>query len=680
MSRIPAGFARVPSLLSNRQSVSTLQRTNLDLYRLNEKLATGKAVNRPSDDVVKASAILLLNQTLAERQQRVRNLNHADDALTLLDQALGEASDLVLSAKSLAAEQASFGTDSDERANQAIVVSSMIDQLLSLANRESVAGYLFGGSRAGVAPVEEYNGGFRYIGNDRGLTTDIGLGGSVPITLGGSNAIGSTSSRHAGTVSLNPMLTAATRLVDLNGARGLGVDPGVIEFEIDGGTRRQVDLSGSDTIGDVMDRIEAEIRAYEADTGTSVLGPSGVTISGNALSIDLSAAPPTTTLMFYDTASSAASAVDLGLADETGSMPFTPGSSLGFSAEPRLTLMTTVASVPGLNLGQMQLSNLGRSVTVDLSGAETFQDIVNTIETAGLGLRVEIDSDNNRLLIRNEVAAGSNQSLSVSEVAGNNGTAAQLGLRTLTRDTGLDVFNSGRGVQINTGNADPDRNIDFTITLGNGATIDVDLRPQDVVNVGTVIDRINAAAAAQLPAQGLAASDFQAGLIDGPNGIALRQASAFDAAGPISIERRNNSQAAGDLGFLNGSYNPTSATFVAQDRAKVRVDNLFSALIDLRDALLSDDQFGIEIAAEQVDGFTDSLSQTRALVGGYGQRVETATRLEEDRTLADEKARSELQDLDYVEASTRFSQLQTQLQAGLTATAQLSRYSLLDFL
>lgn len=679
MARIPASIARMPSLLINRQNAATIQRTNLDLFRLNEQLATGRQINRPSDDAIKTSAILLLNKTIDQRDQRVRNLDHADNALTLLDQALTEASDLVISAKGLASEQIGFGSTADERRNQAIVVESMIDELFALSNRESIAGFLFGGGRADAPPVESLLGGYRYLGNETGLTTDIGLGGTVPITLGGGNAIGSTSSRHVGTVQLNPQLTPETRLVDLDGARGIGVDPGIITFSVDGATEQQVDLTGSDTIGDVIDRVEAALRQYETDTGMTILGPNGVTVAGNALSLDMSTAAPTTTVAFSDLAT-AGSAIDLGLAGETGPMTFTQGSNLGFSAEPKLTARTTIASIPSLNLGQLQLSNLGRSVSVDLSTATSFQDIVNAVESAGLGISVEIDGENNRLELRNEVAAGKNQALSVAEVFGNNGTAQQLGIRTLNRDTTLDVFNDGRGVSIVTGQADPERNTDFTIALGNGMTVNVDLRPEDTLNVGTIIDRINAAAAAQLPAQGGAATDLQAGLVDGQNGIALRQGAPLGALGPIEITRENNSLAAGDLGFLTGSYDPASATFTAEDRAKVRVDNLFTALIDLRDSLEADDQFGIEIASTKIDGFTDRLSRTQALVGGYAQRVQTATRLEEDKDVIDQTTRSSLQDLDFVDATTQFSLLQTQLQAGLQATASLNQLSLLDFL
>src|SRR5262249_42194123 len=139
------------------------------------------------------------------------------------------------------------------------------------------------------------------------------------------------------------------------------------------------------------------------------------------------------------------------------------------------------------------------------------------------------------------------------------------------------------------------------------------------------------------------------------------------------------SQAFGDLGLDQGAYDAGSATFVAADRAKVRVDNLFTQLFDLRDALASNDTSGITLAGERLEQSVGRVAEARALVGGYSQRVQDAAARRQDQELLDQKTRSELRDLDYAEAATRFSSLQTQLSAGLQVAATGSR-TLLDFL
>ena len=110
------------------------------------------------------------------------------------------------------------------------------------------------------------------------------------------------------------------------------------------------------------------------------------------------------------------------------------------------------------------------------------------------------------------------------------------------------------------------------------------------------------------------------------------------------------------------------------------MDNLFSALIDLRDSLRANDTFGISLAGEALESHVGRAVETRALVGGYSQRLADAKQREEQRVLIDETSRSEIRDLDYAEASVRFSTLQTQLQAGIQATTALQQLSILNYL
>ena len=202
----------------------------------------------------------------------------------------------------------------------------------------------------------------------------------------------------------------------------------------------------------------------------------------------------------------------------------------------------------------------------------------------------------------------------------------------------------------------------------------MDLRPQDILTVADLIARINSVAEAQgveVPGQ------FEAGLSDGANGIHLRQ--GLDA-GAISVEARNRSRAAEQLGLTSGAYDAASATFAGTDAAPVRVDNLFTALIDLRDALEGDDQSGITLAGERVERHITSLAEVRGLVAGLARQVEDETVRRQDISIFDELTRSQLRDADFAETATRFAQLQTQLQAALQSSAIAGSLSLLDFL
>src|SRR5688572_22757476 len=101
MSTIPSNISRVPTLMASRFFLNNLTRTNLDLLHLQTQLATNRAVGRVSDDPVRAAAISVLDDRLEQAEQRLRNLDAADAALSVLDTAMGEGSDLVLEARSI---------------------------------------------------------------------------------------------------------------------------------------------------------------------------------------------------------------------------------------------------------------------------------------------------------------------------------------------------------------------------------------------------------------------------------------------------------------------------------------------------------------------------------------------------------------------------------------------------
>src|SRR5205085_11130744 len=106
----------------------------------------------------------------------------------------------------------------------------------------------------------------------------------------------------------------------------------------------------------------------------------------------------------------------------------------------------------------------------------------------------------------------------------------------------------------------------------------------------------------------------------------------------------------------------------------------FTHLIDLRDALRTNNTSGITLAGEDIGNSSSALVDLRGQVGGFAKQVDAATARETERATLDQQTRSELQDTDFTAAATRFSLLQTQLQAGLQMTALAHSRSLVDFL
>ncbi|MEE9129554.1 MAG: hypothetical protein V3T84_06010, partial [Phycisphaerales bacterium] len=553
MSSIPSNLARVPNTLVSQIVRSSLTRTQQDILRLQIQLATGKAVNRASDNPVAASSISVLDDLIERRDQRLRNLSHGDSVLGNVDAALGDASEMLLEAKGIGSSQIGIGSDAETRRNQAQVIDAMINQLIGIANRQFQDLYLFGGDETANAPIVELLGGLQYQGVGDGMTTDLGSAGPIPITMSGEDAFGVLSARVEGAVDLNPTMTGNTRLVDLNGARGFGISLGTINADVNG-VDVAIDLSDAHTVSDVIATLEAAIQTE--DPGATV----AISASGYAFSI----VPSGGVTVTITDAGGGNTAADLGIAQVFDGVTID-----GSDVDPRITDLTLVTSLSGVTvpMGTIRITNAGQSRDLDLSGAATVQDIINAVQGLDLGVRVEIADTGDRLNFINELSGGQ---MAIAEVAGGT-TATELGVRSFAASTRLDDFNNGLGVEILSGAVDPitglpnpAKDLDFRITLKDGSTFDVDLVGSQ--DVSDVLDAINAAAtAAGIPVP----ADFNAALAADGNGIELTD----NTAGVTTlVEALNGSHAAENLGILGST---TGATLTGEDRATVAVDSVF---------------------------------------------------------------------------------------------------------
>jgi flagellin-like hook-associated protein FlgL len=657
MSTIPGSIARVPNLFSSQMMLGNLTRTNTSLLNLQSQLASGVRVIRPSIDPVASATISSLDFALERRSQHLRNLQQADSILSTVDQSLGDINDLILEAKGIGLSQIGVGSDSETRANQAQIIDSILQSLVDITNRDQSGIHFFGGEATSQDPISEMYGFYRYTGFGESMHTDLGMSAGVGITVSAEDALGTMSSRMRGLEDLDPGLNAATLLDDLRGARSLGIENSAILVNVNG-TELTVDLSDANTVGDVVSTLQSAIKTVDVFASVS--------IQGDTLAITANLGP----ISISDT-ETGTMASDLGI---NGS--FIAGLTLtGGDLDPKLTEQTEIADLPGVSfpMGRIRIENAGQIREIDLSEVSTIGELQNAIEALEIGVRVELDEDGRRINFRNELSGAS---MSISEVAGGQ-TATQLGVRTFSGTTELSDFNGGRGVgsvsggfDPVTGLPDPQLDMDFQVTLSDGTSFGVDITGGLTVN--DVLASINDAATEA----GLAVpAGFNARLAPDGNGIELVDGSG--GGGDLSVGRLNNSTAAQDLGILGTA---DGAVLAGSDQAQVASDGLLSHLILLRDALLADDESGIVFATGQLDDDTLRAAEARAEVGVRSRRILDSLAREEDRSVQDQALRSNVRDLDFAEAATKFALLEQQLQASMATISRTQQLSLLDFL
>ena len=647
--------SRVPTLMAGRLLGGSIAQTQREMLDLQLGFASGTRLQRGSDDPRATRAIQLLQSSMVRRDQRLNAISWGEAVLGRVDTSLSSLTDLVTEARALAVGQSDDSADADSRAAQAVVVSSMIDQLFAEANADLQGLHIFGGQNGGQRPFASFLGGFRYLGSGEGLVNDNGLG--LPITLSGDEAFGAVSARVEGQVDLNPALSAGVYLEDLAGVDGQGVGAGVVELTA-GPNTVEVDLTGAATVGEVLERLQA---------GLDNIAPgSTVTTDGSRFSITVAGAED---LVIAGVAGDVGS--DLGLEGTFASGATTTGGD----TQPQLLSRTRIADLEGLSgvLGSIRLENGGNVQTVDLSGAETIADLQNLIESADLGIRLELEQDGT-LSMFNEV---SGTWMSIGEDGGD--TATLLGLRSMGLDTPLSVFNDGDGVPIRSGSIDPETglpdpaaDVDFTITLADGRSFEVDLAGAETV--ADVLDALEAAAGAATPPIGPA--EFSAELATTGNGIVLTDNSG-GVTGTFTVTPANGSRAAEALGLLA----PVSGNVISgEDRSMVAVESLFTHLKALERALLSNDNWSIERAAIDLQDDLDRLIDVRGAAGARGERLVLAKDRETELSIMEASLLGEARDLDLTDAALQLTNLEQQLQATLAVTARMQQLTLLNWL
>ncbi len=369
-----------------------------------------------------------------------------------------------------------------------------------------------GGS--GNLKVQEVSGG--------STASDLGLAG---IDVAASSATGS----DVFTLSTNSELSS------LNDGTGVQLRSGNdLSVTLADGSTVDVDLGAANTLGDVIDAINAAAPTkLSAEIGSD----------GNRLKLtDLTTGGATFAVA---NVGSGTAADDLGLSVASSGGVITGGR---LASGLRDTLVSSLKGGTGLALGQIDITNRNNVTSnVDLSGAETLGQIVSAINAQAAGVTASINSARNGIVLTDTTGATASNFIVANGDATDtasllgiaaDGTATTVNSGGLNRQqisdaTLLSSLNGGNGIQVG----------DFYITGTTGVQGAIDLnKVGDVATtVGDVIDRINA----------LIGVGVQARINDRGDGIELIDTAG--GPGNISVTEVGNGTTAKDLNLLGTS-------------------------------------------------------------------------------------------------------------------------------
>lgn len=419
------------------------------------------------------------------------------------------------------------------------------------------------------------------------------------------------------------------RLDDLGIGRAANQDDLRLSFA--DGTTVDLDLDDEnapvETLDDLVDALNAadptKLSAAIAETGDSIV-LTDLTSGGNAFQIeDLNGAVVTDPLGMQPAAGNEIrSARQQQYLFGTSLDALAGGDGLGTLTELEITLRD------------------GSNATVDVSGADTIQDVVAAINNSGLDLLVRLDDSRSGIRLR-DVSGGSDQNFVVSsadDTATRLGIAtdstktivdgAFLGRSTVTRATRLEDLNQGFGVTPGS----------MRLTDSSGQSSALSLVTSGVETVGQLIDAVN----------GLSLG-VEARLNDSGDGIAVIDTAG--GSGRLTIQDSLGSVAASQLGLAGTSTTQTLdgesvEAIVGRDGLQVEINesDTLQSIVDkinaseryLRASIRSEPDGGYSLRMQSLQG--GEAGRFSIDTSGFSLALETTAEGQDAKILLEDEA------------------------------------------
>lgn len=157
------------------RGVDMMSKSQTDLAKLQEKVASGKELVRPSDGVDLALNISRLKTSIAKLDSYKDSLNAVNDRLRIEESYMTGTSDVLRQIKTLTLQGANASMSRSDQAVIALQIDELINELVNQANGTDVNGnYLFAGTRVATRPYQtDENGVFRYRGDQVNSSVDF---------------------------------------------------------------------------------------------------------------------------------------------------------------------------------------------------------------------------------------------------------------------------------------------------------------------------------------------------------------------------------------------------------------------------------------------------------------------------------------------------------------------------
>src|SRR5580692_5050476 len=154
---------RVSTLEFQTNASQQMQTLESQISQTQEELSTGIQLQSASDNPAAMSQVNQLNVEISASQQYQTNGSALDSNLTLEEQSLSDATNVMQSARDLAVQANNAALTSSQRQDISTQLQQLLQQLVSTANSTDASGnYLFAGETPDTQPFSQSGGSVAY--------------------------------------------------------------------------------------------------------------------------------------------------------------------------------------------------------------------------------------------------------------------------------------------------------------------------------------------------------------------------------------------------------------------------------------------------------------------------------------------------------------------------------------
>lgn len=689
---------RVATSMLYNSSQYNLGTLTSDLKTANDVVSTQKRINTLSDDPSGLISVLDLTASISSVEQMSSNIEMGKTWLDSVESALNSVSDLISDANLLCSQSINGSMNTSQRADAVEQVDAIIDQMLMLANTQVGGRYVFSGSMTDTQPfaLETDTDGtpltVTYQGDDNPFVIKTGQDSQLEV------------GRNGSVVFEDSVITVdeTNNKIDFR------------EYSPNGYLLPTNELtatipSGSYTPDELAQAIE------NAMTNTSA------SESGYGLTYEVSYDEETEKFKIQD---------DGTVSDAYVELLWGTGSHAG-SSEKALQSDVTVTdfTVSEINNQFEFYENTGTGITGPLTVTipEMEYEDGESLALAVQGQMNNVSADGNYQVEYNEVTQtftvrpGPTSEVEQLQIMWNsqaetNTAGTLLGFTQddyyQTGDEGMHGSGTSIGADLGFEAVDvrdavvSDQEITVPIVITPGVNDTIDFSEDDGLGFG-LVDRT----ATIVPSLAAYTTDDELEILAGEIETALQTASATGTP-PYNIDysvtydsfnktfviqeasQTSDETDAGDLKELQIHWQSAPSGNSAGDVLGFTEDTeytppvsddatqwgVFETLIDLRNALATDDTDGISQAMTQLDAQYEKVSSTITDTGIKYNNLEMKASVYEDLKLTYTERRSTIEDADFAESILNLKSIELAYEASLSSTSKILQLSLVDYL